>query len=201
MLKNCEERLLSDMRLKGLLSDKKSAILDRWFDAIVSTYPTDTSQFLKKQKNQFANPVGSTILQGIENIFDGLIKGLDKDKISPFLDNIIRIRAVQDFTPPQALSFIFFLKKIVRDEITKKIPDNELLEELLEFESEIDDLALISFDIFMQCREKLYEIKSNEVKRMTFRLLQQAKLICEIDEQAPDTKENDFINIKTKGGS
>lgn len=189
------------MRLKGLLSDKKSAILSRWFDAIIDTYPPDTSQFLKKQKNQFANPVGSTILHGIENILDGLLKGLDKDEISPFLDNIIRIRAVQDFTPPKALSFIFLLKKIVRAEIAKEISDNKLSEELLEFESEIDNLALISFDIYMQCREKLYEIKANEVKRLTFRLLQQANLLTEIKDEEPDLKGNDFINIKTKGGS
>ena len=189
------------MRLKGLLSDKKSAILGRWFDAIVDTYPADTSKFLKKQKNQFANPVGSTILQGTENIFDGLIKGIDKDAISPFLDNIIRIRAVQDFTPPQALSFIFLLKKIVRDEISKEVFDNELSKELLELDSEIDNLALISFEIFMQCREKLYEIKANEVKRLTFRLLQQANLLTEIKEEEPNLKEPDFININTKGGS
>ncbi|OGK11598.1 MAG: hypothetical protein A2W80_01200 [Candidatus Riflebacteria bacterium GWC2_50_8] len=189
------------MRLKRLLSEKKSAVLRRWFDDIVETYPPDTSQFLKKQKNQFANPVGSTILQGIENIFDGLLKGLDKNEISPFLDNIIRIRAVQDFTPPQALSFIFLLKKIIRNEIAKEISDNELSEELLEFESEIDNLALISFDIYMQCREKLYEIKANEVKRMTFRLLQQANLLTEIKDEESDIKEHDFININTKGGS
>jgi hypothetical protein len=29
----------------------------------------------------------------------------------------------------------------------------------------------------MKCREKIYELKANESKNMTFRLLQQARLI------------------------
>jgi len=195
------EQYIPGMKLKALLSDKKAVILNRWFDDIVETYPAETTKFLKAQKNQFANPVGSTILQGVENIFDELLKGLDAERITLFLDNIIRIRAVQDFTPPQALAFIFSLKKIIREETAKGPLDTDISNELLELESKIDNLALISFDIYMKCREKIYEIKANEVKRMTFRLLQQAKLICELEEPEADLKENDFINIKTKGGS
>jgi hypothetical protein len=33
----------------------------------------------------------------------------------------------------------------------------------------------------MKCREKIYELKANEARNMTFRLLQQAKLI--VDDQ------------------
>ncbi|WP_309446486.1 RsbRD N-terminal domain-containing protein [Desulfosporosinus nitroreducens] len=42
-----------DMKLKDLLEKKKSTILQRWFEAIMATYPADTSGFLKKQKDMF----------------------------------------------------------------------------------------------------------------------------------------------------
>ncbi|MBI4688686.1 MAG: RsbRD N-terminal domain-containing protein [Nitrospirae bacterium] len=181
------------MKLNALLLEKKTEIIEKWFDAIVACYPPDTAQFLKNKKDRFTNPMGATILQGIENIFDKLLPDNDCSDIAPFLDNIIRIRAVQDFTPSQAVAFIFLLKKVIREELRQEIQENKLYEELLAFELKIDNLALSTFDIYMKCREKLYEIKANEVKNMTFRLLQQANLICEIPGYRPDVKDDDNI--------
>lgn len=185
------------MRLGHFLSEKKSAIITRWFDVILETYPADTSTFLKKQKNRFTNPVGQTILQGIESIFDELLQGSDPEKISPFLDNIIRIRAVQDFTPSQAVSFIFSLKKVVREELASE--SGELLyRELQELEARIDSLALLCFDIFVKCREQLYDIKANELRNMTFRLLQRANKMGEVQEDDPGPASSNVDNVKQK---
>ena len=185
------------MDLKNLLSEKKDSILERWFDHIVETYPPETSLFLKKQKDRFANPVGSIILQGIKDLFEEILEGGNPDRISTFLDNIIRIRAVQDFTASQAVSFIFFLKTVVREILDKEIREKALYEELLQFEAGIDDLALLSFDIYMKCREKIYELKANEVKNMTYSLLKRAKLIYDIEEQE-SAPENDNIDNFTE---
>ena len=82
----------------------------------------NSATFLKNENDPFANPVGSTILKGIEDLFEGLIKeGDHRNKFFSFLDRIIHIRAVQEFTPDQALSFIFMLKKVIRDELKKEV--------------------------------------------------------------------------------
>jgi hypothetical protein len=185
------------MRLKRLLSEKKSAIMTKWFDVILETYPADTSAFLKKQKNRFTNPVGQTILQGIESIFDGLLQGSNPEKISPFLDNIIRIRAVQDFSPSQAVSFIFSLKKVMAEELVNESGEH-LYRELQELEAEIDSLALVCFDIFVKCREQLYDIKANELRSMTFRLLQRANKMGEVREDDPGPASGNVDNVKQK---
>ena len=195
------------MKLYNLLSEKKSAILNRWYDAVLDTYPSDTSGFLKGQKNPFLNPVGSTIFQGIENLFEELLcennspiptdksphppftKGgqggikdgsewISGERASLFLDNIIRIRAVQEFTPSQAVAFVLLLKNAIREELKSELVERQLLEELLFFESKIDDMALLSFDIYMKCREKLFQLKVNELQSWTFRKLQRADEIC-----------------------
>jgi len=168
------------MNLKQNLIEKKPAILKAWFNAVAETYPKDTAGFLKKQKAQFTNPVGYTISEGIEGLFDALLQGMIPENVSTFLDGIIRIRAIQDFDPSGALAFIFQLKKIIRQELGDEVLKQQgLAGELESFEAAIDDLALFSFDIYMKCREKIYELKANEARSMTFRLLQQARLIVD----------------------
>jgi hypothetical protein len=169
-----------DMNLKKKLMEVKPAILKKWFDAVADTYPDNTSGFLKKQKAQFTNPVGYTLAEGLEGLFEALLQGMIPDAVSTFLDGIVRIRAIQEFAPSEALAFIFQLKKIVRQELGNEVLQQQrMIEELASFDSAIDDLALFSFDIYMQCREKIYELKANEARNMTFRLLQQAKLIVD----------------------
>lgn len=187
-----------DITLESLLSQKKSAIVKKWFNAILETYLAETAKFLSSQKDQFANPVGSTVSHEIENIFQELLQaqGFDREKVSPFLDKIIRIRAIQEFSPSQAVAFVFFLKKVIREVLAFDIQKNQLSEELLALEARIDDLALLSFDIYMKCREKLYELKANDVINGTYLLLKRARLICETPEPGSDHKD-DHINSLT----
>ncbi|MBI5740495.1 MAG: RsbRD N-terminal domain-containing protein [Nitrospirae bacterium] len=162
------------MKLYSFLSEKKTAVMNRWYDAILNTYPSDTSKFLKGQKNPFMNPVGSTTFHAIESLYEYLVHGEGKDEVPLFLDNIIRIRAVQDFTPAQCVRFILSLKETVREELKDEISVHGLQYELLEFESRIDELSLLAFDIYMKCREKLYQLKATELQRWTYRRLQKA---------------------------
>ncbi len=177
------------MDLKSLLINRKVVILSKWFEVLLDTYPPETAKFFKNQDDLFRNPVGSTIFKGIEKLLDEILDDdVDTQRVSQFLDDIIRVRAVQDFSASQAVAFIFPLKNIIRQEISnvygleKPLP-SDFLSRLYHIESKIDRIALLSFDIYMQCRERLYEIKANEVKKMTYRLLQQAKLIIESPEK------------------
>jgi hypothetical protein len=176
------------MKLTKLLAQKKAPIVGRWLDLIFETYPDDAQRFLTKQKDRFANPVGTTISKEIENLYDELIEGLEPDRVSPLLDRIIRIRAIQDFSPSQAVNFVFLLKKAIKKEILGEILENQLSEDLAIMESRIDDLALLAFDIYMSCREKLYDIRANEAKNQVSRLLQQAGMISEIPDKKPGVK-------------
>jgi hypothetical protein len=174
------------MTLEKFLSEKKPAIVEKWFHLVLASYPADTTNFLKTQKDPFTNPVGHTIHQGVEKILNELIHGIDIERVSPFLDSILRVRAVQDLTASQAVSFIFSLKSVIREEMERDRNFSLPLDELRELDSRIDSLALASFDVFMKCREKLYEIKANELRRMTFRLVQRANALGgEADAESP----------------
>lgn len=187
-----------NIEFRNLLQTKRAAILQRWFEAIMETYPTDTSGFLKDQKDRFRNPVGHTFTQGMDKLVEALITGNGFDEELPFLDDIIRVRAVQDFTPAQALNFVFYLKRVVREELEKEIRQNQMYNELLKFEDQIDQLALYSFNIYVKCREQLYELRTDELKRMTFTLLKRANLMSDLPMEESETEKSDLIKIAKK---
>ena len=170
------------MSLTDLLQERRSSIVAQWFEAVVETYHEETRGPLRRQNAPFANPVGFNTAQGLEGLFDGILKGVMPAETSRFLDGIVRIRAVQDFSPSEAVRFIFQLKAVVRKELGESLSDPSIAGQLTAVESAIDDLALFAFDLYMQCREKIYDIKAKEARDMTFRLLQKAQHISENQE-------------------
>jgi hypothetical protein len=165
------------MDLLKQLARKKNGIVNKWFDGIIATYPIDTAQFLADQKDPFANPVGQTTRQNLEAIFDHIIGTADPGTVRELLDPIIRIRAIQDFTPTIAISWMFDLKDIIRDVAAVKAGSGQLVEELSRLERRIDQFGLLAFDIYMQCREKIYDLKANEMRARTFSAFSRAGLI------------------------
>ncbi|MFO0754731.1 MAG: RsbRD N-terminal domain-containing protein [Thermodesulfovibrionales bacterium] len=174
------------MELRDLLAAKKEALLRKWLDAVLESYPADASNFLKTKKNRFANPVGYSFSSGLEAVFDGLLNGVDSETLSSSLDGIVRIRAVQGMPPSKAMIFPFLLKHVLRCELEQELRGGRFSDELTALESAIDALALRAFDIYMQCREKIYALQAEEAQRLTYRLLQKAKLVCEVREEDPD---------------
>jgi hypothetical protein len=174
------------MSLQKFLEENKSAILSRWFDSILETYPSDTKEFLRTKKNRFSNPVAHRISTGIEGIFGQLLHDAKVEDVSSFLDKVIRIRAVQEFTPSQAVAFIFDLKKIIREELGRDIREGRLSEEFSRLEEKIDKMGLLAMDIYMKCREEIYELRVKEVKRSVSRLIERANKICGIPEKEGD---------------
>jgi len=162
------------MQLATLLSQKKAAILGRWLTTIYETYPPETAIFLRKEKNRFDNPAGYRISEGLAGLYGALLQEMERDQILTFLDEIIRIRALQDFAPSQALAFIFLLKNVIRQELAEEIQKENLAAEILDLESRIDGLALLGFDVYSKRREKIYEIRANEMKGRVSLLLRKA---------------------------
>ena len=183
------------MSLKNLLLEKKSSIVNKWLNLTLETYPEESHGFFAK-KDQFGNPVGHTISQGIGAIYDALLE--DKDSVDApdvfgALDSIIRIRAVQDFSPSEAVSFVLGLKSVVREELGRRILQNGLSEDWSALEERIDGLLLLGFDMYSQCRQKIFDLRVNTVKRRSERLLQMAGLtygIPEFDE--PESHQKDL---------
>jgi len=175
--------------LKGLIQNNKSPIIKGWFEATIQTYAPDTAQFFKGQKDQFGNPVGSITSQGIAFLLDQLLDTWDPEAVKAYLDPIIRIRAIQDFSPSQATGFILLLKKVLRDNLANELQKDANALQLLEFESKIDQLCLLAFDLYMDCKEKIYELSANETRNRTFRAFERAGLITDVSSKPKKIKD------------
>lgn len=160
---------------------------------VIETYPADGARLFKRQKDPFANPVGNSTFVGLTTVFESLLKGVNHETVKASLDPLIRIRAVQDFSASQATAFVFFLKNIVRDFVRDETKKAIGVDELLRFESKIDEISLIAFNLYSECREKLYKIKSFEERNRTYRAFARAGLICEIPDAEPDPNKSNLI--------
>jgi hypothetical protein len=152
--------------LKQSLIEKKKSILERWFHLILETYPEEIAKLIGKERDRFVNPVGVTLSEGMEALYEGLLQGVEADQLSSPLGKILQIRSVQDFSPSQAVVIVSLLKKAIQKEMKgNKIELNGMIEEWFDLESRIDQLSLMAFDIYASYRERICEIRINEIKR------------------------------------
>ena len=166
----------------------KVKLRKRWYDLLLASYPEQTQKLWAKEKDQFANPVAHEFHEGLNGALDLLLEneltpsGL---AVEECLRGTLRIRAVQNFSPSDAVSFLFVLKKAVREDYWSKIVEAGLFAELLSLESRIDIMALLCLDTYCKCREELYRIKIDEIKRLQAGLLRKAGLVGEFSELTP----------------
>jgi hypothetical protein len=179
--------------LQDLLVEHREQVLQKWFEHVLDSYPSDSKKFFKSQKNRFANPVGAALSEGLDGLYDKLVAKEEPtaDQLIEFLDRIVRVRAVQEFGPSQSLAFVPALKYAVRSSLEKEIKGHSLWEELLTFEARIDKLMLLSFDLYMQCRETIFQIRRSEIKDSTERLWQRVCRKYGIPEELPEPHNDD----------
>lgn len=168
------------MTMEKRLEGQKAELAEKWAEAIFETYPKETQQVWKGNDNRFTNPVGVAIHQATEELVDHLLVWDDASAIALSLDKIIKVRAVQNFTPSQAISFVFLFKKVLRDEFFQIMKKEGTLEDLLRFEAKLDNLAMMAFDIYSKSREQLFTMRVDEVKRAQKNLLRKAGMVADV---------------------
>ena len=159
------------MTFGNLLRQNKKAIVQRWLDAALAVYAEDAVAVFGRQKDPFSNPVGHSLRLGTAGLFEVLLEAplaepeAQAERVREHLREIVKIRAVQEFSASRAVGFVFRLKQAVRAELGKSADDPALAGDLLEFDGRIDEVALQAFDVYVECRARLSELRINEVKR------------------------------------
>jgi hypothetical protein len=153
------------MTFVSLLKQHQEAIVQRWYADALATYPEASAAMLRRQRDRFANPVGHSLRTGTRAAFEALCDGADAQALRAALEPIVRIRAVQELSAPAAVGFVFRLKDALRAELGEAAAAAEVALALAQFERRIDEAALVAFDVFVQCRAQISELRINEVKR------------------------------------
>jgi hypothetical protein len=148
--------------LDKALRAQREKIVSLWVDRTLDSYIS--SGFFKTSRDRFANPVGANIREGLGALYDRLLEGAQPEQMLAPLDQVIRIRAVQEFSPSQAVAPILELKWVVRKVLGKQRVEDDLELELDGFDLEVERLALLAFDMYTECREQLYRNRIEELK-------------------------------------
>jgi len=125
----------------------------------------EASATFGRGRDPFANPVGHVLREGTRGIVSALVDDVDAETIRRHLNDMVRIRAIQEFTPSQALAFVFRLKDAVWTELGSVVKDPGLGDQLRELDRRIDRIGLGAFDSYVACREQVFDLRVNEVKR------------------------------------
>jgi hypothetical protein len=151
--------------IRDLLRERQDTIVQRWAETVFSSYPSDAAVLFQRQQDPFANPVGKSIRDGTRGVFQAILDGMPLEDLRSHLDEILRVRAVQEFSPSEALSFVFSLRSILREAVPEVERDPGLREEMGKVDEEIDRVALAAFDLYSERREEVAQLRIAEVKR------------------------------------
>ena len=151
----------------NLSQGDRTEIVRRWFDTTVDRYPAETAKFLRVQADPFANPVGAALREELAPILDVLLDEDDMASVEPSLDRIVRVRALQDMSPADAVSFVLILKEIFPEVVGATTrADRDA------FEQRVDGLLLTAFNVFSRCREQVYEIRVKEIRNRSLKVME-----------------------------
>jgi RsbT co-antagonist protein rsbRD N-terminal domain len=160
--------------LRVLLAQRQDLVLRRWIDAIASDGGSEDAAFLRGARDRFANPAGHTLVEALRALLACVVDEASAPLAEPVID-LVRLRAIQPRPPSRALAFFLHLKRAVREELGVALTDGGHADELHAIEARIDDLVLAAFDAFVASREKIYEVRANEVRRRVAKVLERAE--------------------------
>ena len=165
------------MTVMEAIAGREEELAQKWASLILGTYPEQTQAVWRNNRDQFSNPVGHAILTATAELIPLLLTWNDAAAVAKSLETLVKIRAVQDFSPGKALSFVFLLKKLLRQEFVQELAARGALEELLSFETRVDNLATIAFDLYVAARDQVSRMRVEEVKRAHTNIVRRANML------------------------
>lgn len=133
-------------------------ILEKWIEGLTDSRPEPATALRSAQPDPFRNPVGYTIRKGLSQLWEQLLREMDPDTVDAALDSILRIRAVQDVSPNEAVRFVADLRPLLG------LLHSELDRTLVE--GRMDRLAMAALDKYLQCREQINVVRLHEAERL-----------------------------------
>jgi len=146
----------------SLTPGERQAVARRWMELVFATYPTETARFLARSGDPFRNPVGEMYRRGLPVLVEEVSGDFDLERVEAVLDEILHLRAVQDLSASEAVSFVFLLNEALRQELQL---DGATLQAARD---RVERMAALAFDLYVRCREKLWAIRYQELKRRFF---------------------------------
>lgn len=164
--------------MKTVLRAHEKELGDAWFDRMLASYPDQSRKYFGRVKQSFTNPVGANLYQSLNALLHELLADEpDADAVNEHVQLILRIKAVQNVLPSQAVSFVPALKQIIEETCGSELEKAGVgLDQYLDLYSDIDTVALYAFDSYSESRDLIYDMRLQQI-RQTNDILVRAELV------------------------
>jgi len=155
------------MALTTVSAGKRDLFVQEWLACTLRTYPDHTGCFLRAERDPFRNPVGHTLRVALGELAAELFGDFDRTRVVASLDAIVRIRAVQDFTPADAVGFVPLARQAVRAvaDTGDPGPGPGSLDRI---DARIEEMARMAADLDARCRDEIHAIGARAARRRTW---------------------------------
>jgi len=133
-------------------------IADSWFLKAIEIYPEAARGGMMQTGDRFRNPVAATLREALSVLLKELAGRMNGEQVESALDAIVRVRAVQDCTPEQALAFTGQLLDVIRDRRAEEM--------FPMLEQRIDILAESANRQYALCVGDVARARSRELQRL-----------------------------------
>ncbi|MFP4572162.1 MAG: RsbRD N-terminal domain-containing protein, partial [Desulfobacterales bacterium] len=99
---------------------------------------------------------------------------------------MIRIRALQEFSPSEALGFIPKIKSIIKQDPAVKEQGGAAADSLGRIADNSDKALLTAFDLYMDCKKHVYNLRARQARDGVRQLLIKKELISELPDIDPE---------------
>ncbi|MBC5583099.1 RsbRD N-terminal domain-containing protein [Eggerthella sp. NSJ-70] len=140
------------------LIEGKDSILEAWRKAVGPS--RDAGFASSHRKGRFADPAGYHAARGMDDVLVWLLSD-EGDGMPAAVEELCRVEAVRDEPPSAALAFLFDLKPVIRSAAGKAADE----EDLRALDARIDALSLHAFDCYVACRNRIAQLRVDEVQR------------------------------------
>jgi len=128
-------------------------IAELWLAHTLDSYPAAVRSTLFYETDPFRNPAGFAIKGSLRTLAREALGAMNRGAIEAALDALMRLRAVQDFSPADAIEFIFEFRAAVT-EATGSIPPD--------LDTRVDELARMAFIKYSECRAQIAMLCAKE---------------------------------------
>lgn len=143
----------------------KQEVVTLWANEVFSSYPLETSGFLRTRQDPFANPVGNMTREAGDIVYDAIAgEQITTTVVRKSIDRFIKFRAVQSDPHIVSMGIFYLFKPILRDRLLEQFIASRQLPEYLDAESRLDSLVLIGFDIYVSARDAIAESRIREIR-------------------------------------
>lgn len=131
-------------------------VAERWLERVIASYPAAVRSSLASKGDRFRNPAGYALEENLRIMARELMGAMDHHALEQAIDGVVRLRAVQDFTPSEALEFVAGARAAIADVCGAVAEDTE---------QRIGELARMAVEQYTACRAQIAELRAKELRQ------------------------------------